>query len=281
MSTMPPPAASKKPPAPPPPKSVAAPSATVRKSFAITSGVQDAPMKAIIYGTGGIGKSELSTLLKEVGVKPLMLDLEQGSNALDVDRISDIANWDELRAVLADDSIWEGYGAVIIDSLTKAEELAVTWTLTNVKHEKGHHVSSVEAYGFGKGLTHVYETFLQLLGDLDMRCRRGQHVVCVAHDCVSNVPNPAGEDWIRYEPRLQSPASGKASIRLRAKEWADHLLFIGYDTFVEDGKGKGSGSRAIYPTEQATHMAKSRSLSQPIVYEKGSADLWKQLLNKE
>ena len=28
-------------------------------------------------------------------------------------------------------------------------------------------------------------------------------------------PNPAGEDWLRYEPRLQSPNSGKASIRLR------------------------------------------------------------------
>lgn len=283
MSIAPPPPA-KKPAAPPPPKASANPAATpaVTRNFKVQSGTLNSPMKTILYGTGGIGKTELCSLLKDVGVKPLILDLEQGSKFLDVDRIDDIATWDELRSVLVDDSIWQGYGAVVIDSFTKAEELATSWTIANVKHEKGHFVDSIEGYGFGKGFTHVYETFLQLLGDLDMRCRRGQHVAGVAHDCVSNVPNPAGEDWIRYEPRLQSPNSGKASIRLRVKEWTDHLLFVGYDTFVtKDGKGTGSGTRMIYPSELPTHMAKSRCLSEPLVYERGNPQLWKQLLNKE
>lgn len=193
-----------------------------------------------------------------------------------------IETWDELRAFLQNPDSLADYGAVVIDSLTKSEELALEWTLKNVKHEKGHHVNGIEGYGFGKGLTHLYETFLQLLGDLDAVARRGKHVIGIAHECVATVPNPRGEDWIRYEPRLQSPASGKSSIRHRVKEWCDHLVYVGYDTIVDDeGKASGSGTRAIYPTERPTHWAKSRSLSKSIVYEKGDATFWQLLLNKE
>lgn len=218
--------------------------------------------------------------MQDVGITPLVIDLECGSRFHDVARIDEITTWDELRDILYSDEVLQ-FDAIVIDSLTKAEELAASWTLQNVPHEKGHRVSSVEAYGFGKGLTHVYETFSTLLGDLDYLHRKGKHVVCVAHECVSNVPNPSGEDWIRYEPRLQSPSSGKSSIRHRVKEWCDHLLYVGFDAAVsKDGKAQGSGSRTIYPTEMPTHWAKSRSLSDPIVYQRGSPELWNQLFQR-
>lgn len=196
-------------------------------------------------------------------------------------RINTIEDWTQLRSVLHNPAFFEGFDAVVIDSLTKAEEMATAWVLANVPHEKGHFVSSIEGYGFGKGLTHIYETFMQLIGDLDSLARRGKHIICTAHECVSNVPNPSGEDWIRYEPRLQSPASGKNSVRHRVKEWCDHMLFISFDTFVtNEGKAQGSGTRTIYPVEMPTHLAKSRSLASPIPYPQGSAELWKQLFKK-
>jgi hypothetical protein len=233
----------------------------------------------MLYGPGGSGKSSLAALIP---AKPLFIDLEQGSKFLDVDRIDDITTWEELRAVLHNEELWHDYGAVVIDSFTKAEELAIAWTLQNVKHEKGHTVDSIEGYGFGKGLVHVYETFLQLFGDLDKHVRAGRHVIGICHECTATVPNPGGEDWIRYEPRLQSPASGKSSIRHRMKEWTDHLLFIGYDVFVgEDSKGKGGGTRTIHPIEMPTHWAKSRSLSEPVAYEFGSGEIWSQLFKGE
>ena len=158
---------------------------------------------------------------------------------------------------------WEGIGTIAIDSLTKAEELAVAHTLENVPHEKGPRVKSLEDYGFGKGLQHVFDTFLPLLADLDRHCRAGRHVVLICHDCTSTVPNPAGEDWLRYEPRLQAPKSGRASIRLRVREWADHVLFLGYDVDVnEHGKGRGAGPRTLYPSELPHCMAKSRTCAE-------------------
>src|SRR5690606_41783294 len=48
----------------------------------------------------------------------------------------------------------------------------------------------VEGYGFGKGYTHVYDTFLHLLAELDRHVREGRNVIGIAHECTANVPNP-------------------------------------------------------------------------------------------
>ncbi|MBP9034672.1 MAG: hypothetical protein KBG29_12305, partial [Pseudomonadales bacterium] len=104
------------------------------------------------------------------------------------------------------------------------------------------------------------------------------HVILICHDCTNTVPNPHGEDWLRYEPRLQAPGSGKASIRLRVREWADHVLFLGYDIDVRDGKGTGSGTRTIYPSELPHCMAKSRTMADPLPLAKFDPALWTHLL---
>ena len=156
----------------------------------------------------------------------------------------------------------------------EAEELAVAWTIGNVPHEKGNRIVRIEDYGFGKGYQHVYETFLTLLGDLDRHVRAGRNVILICHDCCTNVPNPQGEDWQRYEPRLQSPSSGKASIRLRVREWADHVFFLGYDVDVKEGKGHGCGTRTLWPVEMPHCMAKSRRLADPIPVYPNDAAVW-------
>jgi hypothetical protein len=232
----------------------------------------------VIYGSGGIGKSELASLLEDVGQRMLFIDLEQGSSHLKVARIDDVASYEELRAILHDESIMSEFDGVVIDSLTKAEELAASWVIRNVPHEKGKRITGIEDYGFGKGFTHIYECLLMLLGDLDSMVRAGKHVVCIAHNCIATPENPDGENFAKEQPRLQTSKDGKNSFRYRVLEWTDHLLCIRYDIAVVDGKGIGSGTRAIYPHEMPQFWAKSRTLSTPIIYGKGSTDLWKALL---
>lgn len=277
-----------KPPSPPPPappangnRPPAQKPAAPPKTFTVQRGRTKTAHKIVIYGPGGVGKSELCSLLPEVGIKPLFLDLDDGTGFMDVDRVLP-ESWDDMLAILRSDLCGE-YQAIVIDDFTKAESLAIDWTIDNVPHEKGHKVKGgIEGYGFGKGYTHVYDTFLHLLAELDRHVREGRNVIGIAHECTANVPNPSGEDWIRYEPRLQSPPSGKGSIRHRVKEWCDHLLFIGFDVHVDsDGKGQGSGTRTIYPVEYPTHWAKSRELAEPIPYHRGDAELWRQLFQRK
>lgn len=274
-------------PLPPPPAAptsrakTAAANPVSDRVFGIKSGVTKAAHKIVIYGPGGVGKSELASHLDQVEIHPLFFDLEQGTEFLDVDRVQGIESYGDLLTALRSETLCEAAGAVVVDSGTKAEEMALAYTLETVAHEKGHYVNSIEGYGYGKGFTHVYESFLLLLQELDRHARAGRHVVMICHDSTEKVPNPAGEDWLQYQPRLQSPPKyGKT--RERVKEWCDHLLYIGFDVSVNrDGKGTGGGSRTIYTAETPTAWAKSRSLPEtPIIYEKGSADIWRQMFDK-
>jgi hypothetical protein len=238
-----------------------------------------------IYGPGGVGKTELCSLLEQVGITPVFADIEDSTKFLDVLRADPTPRTlEELRAFLRTVPDMHDIGAVVLDSATKAEELCLAWTIANVKHpdKEQKPIRSIEDYGFGKGYMFVFETFLQILSDLDAISRAGKHVVFTMHDCCASVPNPEGEDWLRYEPRLQSPPSGKGSIRHRVKEYLDHLFFCGFDNYVEeDGKAKGSGSRTIYTNERPTHWAKSRTLEGSIPYTRHDATLWRNLFNQE
>lgn len=268
-------------PNPPPPNSPRSngTAPTSSKTFSVRSGIKTGAQKVVLYGPGGVGKSELASLIAKVGIKPLFLDVGKGTEFLDVERIDNIDSWDDLRSCLHNDELLAPYGAVVIDDMTKAEELDSAWVVRNIPHEKAKPINCIEDYGFGKGFGHIFDQMLLLLQDLDAVARKGKWVIVIAHDCISEFPNPNGDNYIRFEPRLQNPASGKNSVRLRIKEWADHLIFVGYDVFSKDGKAQGSGTRTIYPLEQGMCLAKTRTLSGPISYERGSDELWKQLLN--
>jgi len=254
------------------------------RTFKISTGVRVEPQKIVVYGPGGIGKSSACANLKSIGINPVFVDIGDGSGHLDVARIGGkdepIATWEDLRSVLQTKSLFDGFQAVVLDDLTTAEGFAANWVIRNVKHSQNSSkvIHGIEDYGWGKGQNHVFDCFINILGDLDALVRHGLHVVCIAHDCTERVPNPAGEDFIRYAPRLQSPKSTENSIRLRVKEWCDHLLFVGYDLFSEDGKATGSGTRTIYSQEMPTHMAKSRIGFSPMPYQKDSYEFWEILL---
>ncbi len=217
-------------------------------------------------------------MLGQLGVRMLFLDIEQGTKNLDVARIDSIETFEELRAALHNTELMNEYDGVVIDSLTKAEEFATSFVVRTVPHEKGKPIAGIEDYGFGKGFSHVYESLLTILGDLDALVRRGKHVVCIAHDCITSPENPDGENFAKSQPRLQTSKDGKNSFRYRVLEWTDHLLCIKYDVAVVNGKGVGGGSRAIHTQEMPQFWAKSRTLSGSIVYEKGNPELWKRLL---
>lgn len=236
--------------------------------------------RVVLYGPGGIGKT---TLAVQAPGPVAFVDLDDSlprlragmGEALDDVRMVEVGGFAGLRGALQSEG-WDEIKTIVIDSATRAEELCVAETIATIPHEKGHKVQRLEDYGFGKGYQFAFDTFLPLLADLDRHARAGRNVILVCHDCTTPVPNPQGEDWLRYEPRLQSPNSGKASIRLRTREWADHVLFLGYDVVVKDGVGRGSGTRTLYPAELPHCMAKSRTCQQPMVL--GGSEMWAQIM---
>lgn len=238
-----------------------------------------------IYGPGGIGKT---TLAASAPGPVAIIDLDQSLPRLrrrldslrltpQIRVVENVQSWTDLLGVLNSPG-WDNVQTIVIDSATVAEELATTYTLGTVPKDRGEKAKNIEDYGYGKGYQHVYETFLTMLPLLDSHARAGRHVILICHECSSTVPNPMGPDWIRYEPRLQTSSSGRASIRLRVKEWCDHVLFIGYDVDVTSGKARGAGTATVYPKELPHFMAKSRTLVEALPLDECFTSLWSQLL---
>lgn len=267
------------PPPPPPPPSAyigadaRSPRAAIPQaaSFLIEDGESTAGDRVLIFGAAGVGKSTLANMMPG----PVFLDLEGSTRRFRPPpkrvQSNKLKSWTDLRSVIAgiEKSPPAGMQTLIIDTATMAEDWAAQHVVATRKTEKGFTVDSVEGFGWGKGWQFVYDEFTALMADLDRVCEKyGINIVLISHCVSSPAPNPAGDDYIRWEPHLYSgDKKGRGSIREAVFNWADHALFVAFDVFAKDGKGVGSGSRSIYTTELPTHRAKSRTLPGMFGYE--------------
>lgn len=236
------------------------------KGWQVTRGKQPCAERVLLYGAAGIGKTTLASYMPN----PLFLDLQGETSHIDwISRI-DIDNWDTLRAAVRDASLWGPFSTLVIDNLTRAQQMAVAWVCANVPDKGGEKRDSLEKFAYGGGPQLLADTFRTLLPDLDRVRAAGKHVVLIAHDIVDKVPNPNGENFLRYEPDLYQSGTGKNTTNVRSSvvQWADHVLAVYYDVAVLDGnKARGSGTRTIYPNPLPSHLAKSRVASESVPYD--------------
>lgn len=256
---------STKPPAPPPPSTSTnvkrSPKSTIPEAIPlqIVQGQMPGGDRIVVYGTGGIGKTTLASWLPA----PMFLDLQKGTRKISLAR-DIVSTWPELRGKIAGflASPPPGARTLVIDDISSAEEFAKEHVVATRLTDKGKRVDSIDGFGWGNGWQFVYDEFVALLADLDRVSDAGFNVCLVAHDVAVTKPNPSGEDFLQYQPLLYGgDKRGRANVRSFVKNWCEHLLFIGYDVFVEEGsnKGTGVGTRQIYTQELPTHLAKSRS----------------------
>jgi len=127
--------------------------------------------RVCLYGGGGTGKT---TLACNAPGPVAIFDLEtslpvlrpQLPEELDLRIVAGVETWQDLRGALHADG-WQDVGTIVIDSVTRAEELCAAWVLANVPLDNGRRAERLEDYGWGKQFGHIYDTFLALLGDLD------------------------------------------------------------------------------------------------------------------
>jgi phage nucleotide-binding protein len=264
-----------------PPRGTAQKPSNVAQKFILQFGKPNTSegRRILIYGAGGVGKT---TLALGMDGKTAFVDLDNSLGKLDgqfvnidkIDILQGVNSWESLLGMLDADG-WNGYDNIVIDTMTMAEQLAVEYTLATVPNGNSK-AKSVEDYGYGKGYGFVFESFLKLLPILEKHTKAGRNIIMICHDCQRTVANPAGGDYLRFEPRLQDPASGKGSIRLRLREWCDEVLFVAFDISVDEKarKAKGAGLRSVYTSDQTWCMAKSRATTETLSLDDPS-EFWK------
>jgi len=215
----------------------------------ITTGKRILPVKGIVYGVEGIGKTTFAAQWP----KPLFLDVESGSYQMDVARITPAtyAEFKECVRQLGADA--QGYKTIVIDSADWLEQMMIKNICTEAN------ITSIEKYekGYGKGWNKLAEDWAALLDRLDrVRLAQGVNILFVAHSKIK-----------RYEPaddtghdRYTLTMADKSADVL--KKWSDLTLFVKYDTFtVEEGgkvKVQGGNKRVMFSRFHPCWDAKNR-----------------------
>lgn len=218
--------------------------------FEIRKGKIAAPVRAVIYGSEGVGKSSLAAEMPE----PLFIDVEDGTKELDVSRFPAPDSWNtllaEIDAVIDDPTICR---TLVIDTIDRAEQLLTAQLLAEGRCD------SIEKYGggYGKGYTALAERWQKdLLGRLDKVITKGVHVTLIGHAMMRKMENPEDPPYDRWELKVSK------KVAPLTKEWSDLLLFCNFDVIVveENGKGKarGKAKRKMHANHKPTYDAKNR-----------------------
>ena len=219
--------------------------------YAITAGVQDSPVKTVLYGPEGIGKSTFASHFPD----PVFIDTEGGTKRLNIKRLPQPTSWAMLLDEVAE--VRRGNipcGTLVIDTADWAERLAIDAVCAKAK------VDGLEGFGYGKGYTYLKEEFGKLLDALEEVLNTGHNVLILAHAAITKFeqPDAAGsyDRWTMKTTKQVEPL---------IREWCDMLLFVNYKTVVEksssapNAKNKVTGGRRVmYTAHHPCWDAKNR-----------------------
>lgn len=215
----------------------------------VIRGIRKRALRIVVAGVEGIGKTTFASKMPE----PLFIDLEGGSDFMDVARTEIPYTWQEflmyVGEVAAGPSICK---TLVIDTGDKAEMLCIKYLCD--KYKKG----GLEDFGYGKGYTYLKEEYAVLLQKLDKVVESGTNVVINAHVTLRKFeqPDEAGA-YDRYELKMSKQVSPMV------KEWTDIMLFANYKTYVNKGEGLEKnkvtgGKRVMYASHHPCWDAKNR-----------------------
>lgn len=221
----------------------------------ITKGKQIRAQRVVIYGVESVGKSTFAAQFPS----PLLIDVENGSHRIDVERWEletnpdqKVALWNELEAGILQSLKTENQ-TIIIDSIDRVEIILRECICEQEKKK------SLEEIPYGKGYAMLAERISRFLTLLDKIIACGKNVVVIAHSQIKKVEPPdLMTAYDRYELKLSKQSSPLV------KEWADELWFFRFKTkTIESDSGKakaiGGKDRIILTTHSAAYDAKTRS----------------------
>jgi len=235
----------------------------------VSTGLVVKPPRILLYSIEGIGKSSFGAS----AFKPIFIQLEDGLDEIMAPKFPKATSFDEVMnqlELLCTEA--HDYKTVVIDTIDWLEPLV--WAHTCAAHG----VANIEevAKGYGKGYVFAMDYWLKLLKRLDyLRNDKGMAVILIGHSEIKRFDSPDVEPYDRYQVKLHKLASAKII------EWADAVLFVNYQIFIEKTdigfskkvvRATGGQSRIMYTQERPAFRAKSRyDIPAELPFDKGEA----------
>lgn len=217
--------------------------------FDIVSGVRKKALRVVVYGPEGIGKSTFASKFP----RPVFIDIEGGTNQLDVDRLPTPIDWNMLMEELEYVRSGNVRCSTLVVDTADAMEVLCTNHVCGVKKW-----DSLEALAYGKGWTIMSDEFRKAVDLLGAIVDKGINVVVLSHSIMRKFDRPDNlGSYDRFELKLYKKLSSML------KEWCDMLLFCDYQIdVVHNQEGTKSiarnGRRVIRTSHAPSWDAKNR-----------------------
>lgn len=215
----------------------------------VKRGRVQASWRVLVYGVEGVGKTTLAAATPT----PIFLGAEDGSGHLDVPRFPAPTSWADVKSAVEVLLVEKhDFRTLVLDTVDWAEPLL--WDFICARDSK----KSIEDYGYGKGYQAAIDEWRVFLTQLEKLRGVGVNVMLLGHSQLKLFKNPEGDDFDRYELKLNAKAGGLI------KEWCDAVLFANHETFAKRDektkrvKGISTGARWLYTTRTAAYDAKNR-----------------------
>lgn len=213
----------------------------------ISTGKREVPLKVLVLGMEGVGKTTFACGAPD----PLVIDLDSGSHEQNVRRVTNVETFEELLEWVESASDLKECKTLVIDSLSRVEALITV----KVCGKTG----SLAEYGggYGKGDDAALQHWRHLIGMLD-RANRTKHIVLIGHVTVKRFDSPTGESYDRFTLSLREKASAPI------KQWVNYTLFARAEitTRLQEKSKKtladATGERWLYTDNHPAYDAKHR-----------------------
>lgn len=216
-------------------------------NFTIQNTRKTKPMKVVLYGVEGIGKTTFVSHFPD----PIFIDTEGSTGFIDAKKLPDPDSWTMLLEEIAYMAQNPQGKTLVIDTADWAEELAKQHLMTK------HKWQAIDQTDYGVRYVALSNEIIRLLRGLEMVKNAGMNVVLTAHAVQKKfeLPDQVGS-FDRYVLKLEKRDAALI------KEWCDMLLFANYKTTVV-ASGSGSkkatgGQRVMYTTHMPAWDAKNR-----------------------
>lgn len=216
-------------------------------NFTIQNTRKAKPMKVVLYGVEGIGKTTFVSHFPD----PIFIDTEGSTGFIDAKKLPDPDSWTMLLEEIAYMAQNPQGKTLVIDTADWAEELAKQHLMAK------HKWQAIDQTDYGVRYVALSNEIIRLLRGLEMVKNAGMNVVLTAHAVQKKfeLPDQVGS-FDRYVLKLEKRDAALV------KEWCDMLLFANYKTTVV-ASGSGSkkatgGQRVMYTTHMPAWDAKNR-----------------------
>jgi hypothetical protein len=223
----------------------------------IVKGKQERPIRQVVYGLDGVGKTRY--LCSADGV--IVLDFEGGMGEMDAqsfplyDKSVTFNDATEALRLIYSNHKKLGVKTVGIDSLDWLEKKIHEHVCTTNK------VDSIELIGFAKGYVFALNHWHTFLSGLDSLRALGLDIVLIGHSQIVKIDDPTTEAYDRHDLKLDKRVRGGV------REWADFVSYAQFETHSYKAgekfgqsvyKASTTGNRIMHTVQQPAFEAKSR-----------------------